>query len=253
MRRIALVPVYNEEATVLTVLDQAQALADMVVVVDDGSRDRSAAILAGWQGEAAGRHTLTHLRNRGMAGALYTGFRFLLGELEAGRLSPDDVVITLDADGQHSPAQIPEGLRHLADHGLDVVLGRRNLTGYPLLKQWGNRWLSRWASWLSHTPYHDVECGYRWMRLRVLAAIFPLLSGRRYGCAQELAILTGRLGWRVDNTLPVTVSYYRKGARIRDGFTNAWCGLSAWHRARQWQRSHRLHPRISEPPARPHT
>jgi hypothetical protein len=233
VRSIALIPVYNEEATIRPVLDQALCLADVVIAVNDGSSDGTADLLAAWQQTDGRAIVLAHADNRGMAGALQTGFRFILEQWAQGHFEADDIVVTLDGDGQHLPAEIPLGVERLRDGPYDVVLGRRDLSGYPWLKQLGNRLLSWWAGLLSGYPYQDVECGFRWMRLRVLADVYPLMSGRRYGCAQELGVLTAGRGWRVDNTLPTTVAFYRKGARIRDGATNAWCGLIAWRRSRR--------------------
>lgn len=224
-RTILLIPTYNEEHTILDVLDRAYALVNVLIVVDDGSRDRTSRLVAEWCITRANMIVLTHTKNQGMSGALRTGFAFLLKGLQAGDFDPDDVVATIDADGQLLPEEIPMALAYMQAHHVDVLLGRRDLSGYPAFKQVGNRLLSAWASLLAGTLYHDAECGFRLMRLEVLRDIFSFFKGRQYGCAQELAIIIPRRHWRVDNSFPTTVAYYRPGARIEDGLTNAIMGL----------------------------
>src|SRR3954454_15152563 len=88
-KQIIVIPAYNEEATVAQVVREAIQVADRVVVVDDGSRDRTSA-LAGEAGAVVVRHAV----NRGLGGALGTGLAAAV-KLDA------DAVVTMDADGQH--------------------------------------------------------------------------------------------------------------------------------------------------------
>lgn len=227
---VFLIPEYNEEQTILDVLGRAEPFADLVVVVDDGSHDESQALVRDWCESHGKVALLSHARNRGMSGALRTGFRYVLELREQGLIEPDSIVVTLDADGQHLPEEAGPAVDELSARGVDVLLGRRDLSGYPRSKQIGNRLLSLWASWLSGYRFYDVECGFRLMRVAVIADIMPFFTGRNYGCAQELGILPVRRGWKVDNTLPTRVAFYRKGARIRDGLTNMRMGLVAFLR-----------------------
>jgi len=227
---VFLIPAYNEERTILDVLRRAEPFADLLVVVDDGSRDTSSALIRSWCETHGKVALLTHPLNRGMSGALRTGFNYLLGLMRLGVLEADDVVITMDADGQHIPEEAGPAVAALRAGGADVLLGRRDLGGYPLSKRVGNWGLSLWARILTGYPFRDVECGFRLMRLGVIADILPYFTGRNYGCAQELGVITVKRGWKMDNTLPTTVAFYRKGARIRDGLTNMTMGLLAFLR-----------------------
>ena len=114
MKVIAIIPAYNEEATLAEVLQKTCPFVDAVVVVDDGSTDRTPSIA-----RANGTIVVSHLINRGLGGAIGTGF-------EAAKRLGADVVITLDADGQHDPAQIPLFLTAI-QQGADVVIGSRML------------------------------------------------------------------------------------------------------------------------------
>jgi glycosyltransferase involved in cell wall biosynthesis len=115
LRRVAIVPARNEEASVSAVIDELRAFdADLdVVVVDDGSTDRTAAVAT-----ARGAHVLRLPFNLGIGGAVQTGFRYAL---EQGF----DVAVRVDGDGQHDPAQIGLLLEPLLAGEADIVVGSR--------------------------------------------------------------------------------------------------------------------------------
>lgn len=228
---IALVPVFNEGATVLDVLATVGDWVDQIIAVNDGSDDGSAALLDQWAAGGSGRTVLHHPRNRGMSQAMLTGFAYLEEALDEGRLMGDDLLVMLDADGQHLPEEIPILVNRLTEHGFDVVLGRRDLSRYPFGKRFGNAGLSWWASLLGGQRYSDAESGFRVMRLWTVQRLLPYFTALAYGCAQEIAVLTARQGARVDNTQPVSIRFYRKGVRHRDGITNAVMALVAFGRS----------------------
>ena len=233
---VFLIPTYNEERTILDVLERSYALADLIVVVDDGSRDDTSALLRAYCKDHPKVSLLTHTINQGMSGALLTGLAYLDQLRADSRLLPDDVVVMMDADGQHLPEESTTAVAVLKHERLDVLLGRRDFSGYPRLKRIGNRLLTLWARLLSGFPYQDVECGFRVMRIGTLSEVLPYFTGRKYGCAQELAVITARRGLRVQNRFPTTIAFYRKGARLRDGFNNLVMGFRAFVRVRSGRR-----------------
>ena len=89
-RRIAVVPVYNEEATVLDVLDRLEPLADDIIVVDDGSSDRSRGLIVGWAANRPHVRPILFDDNRGLSAAYHAAFTSLADRLDAGELSADD-------------------------------------------------------------------------------------------------------------------------------------------------------------------
>lgn len=229
-QRILVIPQFNEERTIIGVLNRAYPFVDRIVVVDDGSTDASGALIQSWAQDHPRLVLLTLRDNLGMSGALLVGFAYVASLLKRGDLSTDDVVINIDADGQHLPEDIPPALDAMRAKGVDVLLGRRDLTCYPWFKKIGNWGLSAWASLLTRRRYHDVECGFRLMRAEVVPDLLRYFLGRRYGCAQEIGVITALRGWRVDNTFATTITHYRPRARIWDGLTNMTMGLLAFLR-----------------------
>ncbi|MEK7615278.1 MAG: glycosyltransferase family 2 protein [Patescibacteria group bacterium] len=127
MKIIAVIPAYNEETTIADVLQRTRPFVDMMVVVNDGSLDRTAEIA-----RTQGATVVSHVINRGLGAAIGTGF------VMAQRLQAD-VAITLDADGQHDPSKIPSFIAAI-EQGADVVIGSRMLvrTGMPWYRQIAN-------------------------------------------------------------------------------------------------------------------
>ncbi len=112
-KKVIVIPAYNEETTVADVVRQAALVADQVVVVDDGSRDRTCEVARG-----AGAVVLQHAVNRGLGGALGTG---IAAALALGA----DFVVTMDADGQHRAADAGRLFERLGAGDVEFVMGSR--------------------------------------------------------------------------------------------------------------------------------
>ena len=117
MKIFAVIPAYNEETTIAEVLQKTKPFVDQVIVVNDGSSDQTAQ-----RALAQGARVVTHGVNRGLGASLGTGFA-------AALYLGADVVITLDADGQHDPLEIKKFIVAI-EQGADVVIGSRMLTGF---------------------------------------------------------------------------------------------------------------------------
>lgn len=111
VKMVAVIPAYNEERFIGSVVLKARQHVGAVIVVDDGSSDHTAAVAA-----AAGAQVIRHRENGGKGAALSSGFRAALA------LEPD-VVITLDADGQHLPAELGDVARPVLEGEADIVIG----------------------------------------------------------------------------------------------------------------------------------
>jgi glycosyltransferase involved in cell wall biosynthesis len=215
-RRIAVVPAYNEEPTVASVLERLHPLVDELVIVDDGSVDRTRAEITGWLPGHDDVRLLSFDENRGMSAAYYEAFTELRRQLDAGELDADDLVFTVDADGQHELEAFERLQALVEDEGIDALLVRRDLSTYPWYKQLGNWLLSAWASiWAGHRLY-DVESGYRVFRLGALAHALDYYRGYKYSETVEVAVVMCRLKYRVRNDVLVPVPIYRSRTSLVD-------------------------------------
>jgi glycosyltransferase involved in cell wall biosynthesis len=162
----AFFPCYNDEPTIAGLVREADtqlrcATTDYeIIVVNDGSRDGSARVLADLAEEMPQLKVITHEVNRGYGGALRSGFAAATKEL----------VFYTDGDGQYDVKEIPIMLALLVDD-TDFVNGMkmsRSDPGYRVFVGNLHKFATRWAFWL---PIDDVDCDYRLIRRSVLAAV----------------------------------------------------------------------------------
>ncbi len=215
-RRIAVVPAYNEEPTVEAVLDILAPLVDELVVVDDGSTDNTRKVIEAWLPGKRNVRLLAHETNQGMSEAYYFALTDLRERLRSGELDSDDLVFTVDADGQHDLGVLDTLTRITIDEGLDAMLARRDLSDYPKYKVLGNWVMSTWASIWAGTRLYDVESGYRIFRLGALTHALDYYQGYQYSETVEVAVVMCRLGYRVRNDYLVPVPIFRSRTRMRD-------------------------------------
>lgn len=119
-RILTALPVFNEATHLHAVLDEVVRFCDQVLVVDDGSTDGTASILA----ERQDVQVLTHAENRGYGAALCSAFSF-------ARTENFDTLITIDCDGQHQPSLIPQLVETMQTSGVDILSGSRYLHVFP--------------------------------------------------------------------------------------------------------------------------
>lgn len=151
MKTIAVIPAYNEAPVVGGVVKTTLPFVDEVFVVDDGSHDETGA-----RAREAGARIFTHTINRGLGATLGTGI--------AAALAHDaDVIVTLDADGQHDPAEIPKLTSLIARGIADAVLGSRLLdaTGMPFRRRLFNHMGSLLTFFMFGMYVTDTQSGFR--------------------------------------------------------------------------------------------
>jgi peptidoglycan-N-acetylglucosamine deacetylase len=215
-RRIAVVPAYNEEPMVAAVLETLYPLVDELVVVDDGSTDGTRREIEAWLPGHDRCQLLWHDVNQGMSEAYILALTTLRERLDRGELSPNDLVFTVDADGQHDLAVLDELVEITIAEGLDAMLAERDLSYHGPYKKLGNFLLSGWASLWAGNRLHDVESGYRIFRLGSLAHALDFYTGYKYSETVEVAVVMSRLGYRVRNDHVVPVPISRSRTRLRD-------------------------------------
>lgn len=195
MKVFIVVPAYNESARLNRVLDDLAATRHHVVLVDDGSRDRTADA-----GRKHGCYVLRHTFNRGQGAALQTGISFALRE-------GADVIVTFDADGQHQTADLPRLLEPLISGRCDVALGNRFLSRESNVP--GTRrvilQLGRLFTWMtSGVRVGDCHNGYRAFSRRGATAIS--MKQDRMAHASEIYDQIKAAGLRYEE-VPVTIRY----------------------------------------------
>jgi len=187
MRTLVIIPCKNLEAEVGNVVRGVTALGLGLdaVVINDGSTDGTTAAA-----EAAGAHVLEHEVNLGKGAALKTGFEYAI---EKGY----DAVITMDGDGQHDPAAIPDFLEAAKERDADIVIGTRmHAVGeMPKLRVWTNRTTSRIVSILAGQGISDSQSGYRLIKVRVLKDVVGSFVTTRYDTESELLIRACKRGY----------------------------------------------------------
>lgn len=248
VRKIAVIPIYNEESTLCAILDEVVLSVDAVVIVEDGSSDRSLDRIREWVAGRSNVALIRHARNRGMAQALKSGFLYMRRCISQGIFDPRDIIINLDADGQHPLEEIGPIVRKMQEEDLDLLLVSRDFSLYPLYKVLGNRFLSFLARFVTAFPYRDVESGFRFFRARDLQTIMEYYSGWKYSCAQEIAIITALHNLRICNTYRIRINYYRPGTTFADGFAVLIMSIISWLRVKlRWKNDpRRLEARLRE-------
>jgi glycosyltransferase involved in cell wall biosynthesis len=232
-RRIAVVPAFNEEPTVTEVLTHLYDFVDELIVVDDGSTDRTRQVVTDWLPGHDHARLLVHDVNQGLSAAYYTAFSSLRERLATGEISPDDHVYTVDADGQHELSVLEELRTAMIEGELDALLVRRDLSTYPKYKQAGNWVMSTWATLWAGSPLPDVESGYRIFRVGALVHALDYYKGYRYSETVEVAVVLNRLGYRVNNEILVPVPIYRSRTRMKDVFIDLGAmPMAAWRSTR---------------------
>lgn len=203
-RGCALIPAYCEERRIGGVVRETLLYIRPVIVIDDGSPDGTAA-----EAEKAGATCLRHAKNMGKGAALNTGFAHAA---EHGF----DFVITLDADGQHAPADIPRFIQAFLAGGAPALVGNRMgaPTGMPLIRKLTNYLMSWFLSREMGQKVPDTQSGFR---LYARAAL-PYLAAdsAAFAAESETLLRLAAHGLKI-GSVPITVIYDDEKSKIRPG------------------------------------
>jgi glycosyltransferase involved in cell wall biosynthesis len=197
---IALIPAYNAERFVGEVVRRAAEHVP-VLAVNDGSRDGTLTVLRSTQAIVVDQQP-----NQGKGAALRRGFREIL---ERGGAA----VITLDADGQHDPTEIPLFIRRFRDTGADLIIGERDFSQMPLVRRTSNTVGRRAFSWALGRHVPDNQSGYRLLSRRLMEAV--LGSGESgFEFEMDMILVCLERGWPIDG-VPIRTIYGEEKSNIR--------------------------------------
>jgi glycosyltransferase involved in cell wall biosynthesis len=220
----AVIPCLNEAETIAGVVAEARRVLPDVIVVDDGSDDRTASEAA-----RAGAVVLRHERPRGKGATLAEGFK-------AARARRFEWAVALDGDGQHLPSDIPRFLAEAELTGAALVVGNRmgQAEQMPFLRRLTNRRLSAAISRLAGLSLPDTQCGFRLLDLAVWEGLTCRCA--HFEFESELLLEVIRAGYGVA-FVPIGTIYRAERSKIRplrDGLR--W--LKWWLRVRrEWDPS----------------
>ena len=170
------VPLYNEEESLgelvawIDRVAKANSLAYEIIMVDDGSSDGSWSEVERLKALYPAIRGISFMRNYGKSAALYCGFEMAEGE----------VVITMDADLQDSPDEIPELRRMILEDGYDLVSGWKRKRYDPIGKRWPSKFFNLTARIMSGIKLHDFNCGLKAYRRKVVKSIEVYGEMHRY-------------------------------------------------------------------------
>ncbi|MCD5398068.1 glycosyltransferase family 2 protein [candidate division NPL-UPA2 bacterium] len=204
MRVGVLIPAYNEEGTIFSLIKDLlalfadrQDLVEEIIVIDDGSTDNTRR-----EAEKAGARVVFHPENRGKGAALNTGFQYAL---QRGF----EAVITMDGDGQHDGAEIPAFLEKAQEKEAHIIIGNRmgNVENMPQVRFWTNRTTSRVVSALAHQKIDDSQSGYRLIKKEAFQNINLVTSN--FDAESEILVKASRQGYKI-TSVPIKTIYMDK-------------------------------------------
>lgn len=218
------IPVFNEERTLAEVIERVRGcgLPCEIIVVDDGSTDRTGAVLDALP-VSADLRVIRQRSNQGKGAALKLGFQ----------LSRGSVVLVQDADLEYDPAEYAELIRPIVGGQADVVFGSRFPLGHRRDAGWwhfiGNRLLTLLSNVATNLRLSDMETGYKVFRGDLIRRVAPTLRECRFGIEPELTAKVARIrGVRIcERPIHYAARGYSQGKKIgwRDGVCAVWCIL----------------------------
>ena len=198
-KTLGLIPAYNEAQRITPVVTGTLEHLP-VLVIDDGSKDDTAAT-----SENNGANVLRQSPNQGKGAALRAGFRRAIDE-------GYEAVITLDADGQHDPTEIPQFLEAYRTQNADLIIGARDFSQMPFVRRLANTSGQKLFSWALGQPVQDNQSGYRLISRRLLET---LLTSDEQGFEFEVEMIVTCIqqGFKLD-WVPIQTIYAGESSHI---------------------------------------
>ena len=214
----ALIPAFNEAATIDEVVRGIRPLVRSVTVVDDGSTDGT-----GERARGAGAIVIDQRSNGGKGAAIRVGLSAILA-------GPSSHVLLMDGDLQHVPQEAERLIETAERTAADLVIGERQFdrAAMPAARYYANLIGSAALSGFIGTTVRDTQCGFRLFAARILREL--TLVGNGYEIETEMLVKVRRLGGRIASA-PVTAVYGRGGSKLRPvRDTTRTCFLAVYYR-----------------------
>ena len=186
MRQVtAIIPAYNEQIAIGSMVLNTKQYVDRVIVVDDGSTDKTVEI-----SKLAGAEVISHPTNMGKGVALKSGFN---------AVTDSDIIVTLDGDGQHHTSDIPKLLKPIIDGEADIVNGSRYLNGKekntPIYRRVGQTVIDKATNFNARSNITDSQSGFRAFAIHTIPAFRFDQTG--YGIESGMLIEASKAGLRI--------------------------------------------------------
>ena len=198
-----IIAAYNEANRILSVLKKLKTEYHNIVVIDDGSSDETSKIV-----KDEGIKVLKHIVNLGKGAAMKTGCDYAISK-------GAEIIVLIDADGQHKPEDIPRFLESLK--GTDIVFGYRKIgESMPFILRFGNKFINLTTKILFRINIQDTQCGFRAMRSETYKKIKWKSTG--YPAESEMVALVGKKRLKYKE-IPIRTIYgnRHKGTTMLDG------------------------------------
>jgi glycosyltransferase involved in cell wall biosynthesis len=203
LQTAAVIPAYQDEKHIGEIVRRTRERLDYVLVVDDGSSDKTAQ-----RAREAGAEVVVHDQNRGKGEAIKTGLEYWLGREVTW-------VTLLDSDGQHLPEEIDRFIAAAASVTRPAFfIGNRmnDVARMPFVRRVVNRYMSTRISRVCAQEIADTQCGFRMVHRQLIPDL--LGGGHRFDYETEALIIVSRKGYRIES-VPITTVYTDQVSKIR--------------------------------------
>ena len=192
---LAVIPAYNEEISIGSVVLKAKNYVDSIIVIDDGSDDLTSEIA-----RLAGATVIKHEKNGGYGAAIKSCFKY-------AKESDANILVIFDSDGQHDPSEIPHLVKKINEEDVDIVIGSRLLNGndgIPTYRKFGMKVLNTVTNAASGLNISDTQSGYRAYSRDAIDKL--VINGSGMSAASEILIQARKNNLKTEE-VPIICKY----------------------------------------------
>jgi len=202
MKICFLIPSFNEEKTIGSIVNNLKKKNFDVIVVNDGSCDKTKEFA-----ENEGAIVINHPKNLGKGASIKDGFLYFLNSTDC------DAVIIMDGDGQHDANDINKFLDYANKYNCDMVIGNRmyNTKNMPIARFLTNKFTSFVISLISKQKIPDTQCGFRLIKRNVIKDL--KLESTKYDTESEMIIDASKKGYKIAS-VPIRTIYTSRKSKI---------------------------------------